>query len=307
VEFLVDGVRQTTRFAPPYTFTFNIPSAGASGTYIYSYPFLKDTQERNYVTYKLERDLNRTMLVNVPGQLANNLVRNDTLYYTVAGNLQFRTAAFDVEPLTFDRNAVESISLKVLYKTSALFFDGGTPDRIQITPWLGTAQDTNITITRTSPAYDSSIIYEAQKSFDLPAMSSTELRQLSVSYQNTKTDSVLFNRIWVEIKLKASSYGKINATGGSQLTIIDSTLPLNMDSGSYGKMVLTQASNAYLSRRCPPRAAIRRTGLGTRPTISTPPTPCSRCARAPRTIPGSRSATSSIRAGRATPSSKVSP
>ncbi|MEI6797281.1 MAG: hypothetical protein WCK39_10490, partial [Methanomassiliicoccales archaeon] len=217
------------------------------GAYVYSYPFLRDTLQRENVTYLLQRDLNSVMLVNAPGQSSSALMRNDTQYYVVAAGRSFSTLLFDIGPLSFDADEVEAIVLHVLYNTTSTFNAGLSPDHLQITPWLASAsQDTGIAITRTSPDYDPSAIQQYQRSYALPSQSSTELRQLSVSYANTKNEAVSFNRIWLEVQLKAGTYGRLNATGGNQLTAIACDLPLNMNAGVYGKLVMKQASNAYL-------------------------------------------------------------
>jgi len=228
-----------------------IPGVPLTDDTAYSYTFASATANDIEVGYTFQRNPD-TARTTVPTGTADYLTADDLNNVTVATGTGIAISGFDIGGLFFNEGEASSVTLNALYKTADDFVSAGNTFRYA--EYLtASAPATGMAVEPTYEAYSPSTTNQYMViSHDLTALglSSLDLSVLSVTFDNTASQDVMIDRVWIEVQRSIPAYHNITLAGNTEFTAVDTHLGVNYDNytnmSSHRKMTVMDGATANL-------------------------------------------------------------
>lgn len=205
--------------------------------YVFDYPFVSDDLSRSKVSYTL----NRYPAASSQGSV--NDVHHVGSEFIVPGGENVSFDGFDVAGLLFNADDYD-LKLHIEYRTATKEFS----EAVQVMYGRdGSLSATGITLSNTWTVDDKNPLRTL--SADITDFSCVDLSSMQVFINNTDTEDLLVERLWVTVEgIEIDAYRNITMAGDSTLVAVASELPINYFDNPlvHNALVLMDASEAHL-------------------------------------------------------------
>ncbi|MDI3541272.1 MAG: hypothetical protein PWQ62_186 [Candidatus Methanomethylophilaceae archaeon] len=205
--------------------------------YVFDYPFVSDDLSRSTVSYTL----NRYPAASSQGSV--NDVHHVGSEFIVPGGENVSFDGFDVAGLLFNADDYD-LKLHIEYRTATKEFS----EAVQVMYGRdGSLSATGITLSNTWTVDDKNPLRTL--SADITDFSCVDLSSMQVFINNTDTEDLLVERLWVTVEgIEIDAYRNITMAGDSTLVAVASELPINYFDNPlvHNALVLMDASEAHL-------------------------------------------------------------